>query len=108
MSAGERFNINTFTAATSVLVAQNDTVPSRINAWGGLNISIKGNSNFLGTLTLDNGNGLVDVTSFFTGAASVGGSAPALFYQKSGWLPWKLWLNVQSINGTTVTAVSIV
>ncbi len=108
MSAGERFTLTNVTGVSSFTIMQADQVPPRVSTWNGLQLAIKGNSNFLATLTLDNGCGLIDVTSFVTGAASIGGATTALFYQKQGFFPWKLWMNVQCGNGVTSISATFV
>lgn len=102
----ERFQITSFSSVTSVVIAENASLPPRVNTLTGLSIAINANSNWLGTIAFDNGVGIVDVTSFFTGAASVGGAATKLFYQK-GVLPWRVWLNVTSCPGNVNVAAGI-
>lgn len=100
MAANERNTINSITTVTSVLIAQNDSVPPRISTWNGVTITINANSNYLATLAVDNGVGAIDCTSFIYGASSLG--LHQLVMQKQGFFPWKLWMNVLSLAGGSV------
>lgn len=106
MAAGERFSISSFTTATSLIIAQNDQMPARLGSFGGLNIAVNANSSWLGTLAIDNGVGVIDITSLMTGAGSIGGGAGGKLYRISGFFPWKVWMNVTSIAGSLNVSVS--
>lgn len=103
---GERFNVTSFSSVTSVMIAENDYLPSRFPL-GGVNIAFVANSNWLATIGVDNGVGIIDITSLLTGAASVGGVAGGKFFRIQQFFPWKVWLNVTSCPGNVNVSVSL-
>jgi hypothetical protein len=106
MAANERTNITSFSTVTSVQIMQNDFTPRGFYP-GGLTLSFNANSNWLGTIGADNGVGIVDVTSFVTGAASIGGAAGQKLFQKTGFFPWKVWINITSCAGNVNVSASL-
>jgi hypothetical protein len=104
--AGERFSIGSISAATSLMICQNDYLPTRFPL-GGLNLCFNANSNWLGTVSVDNGVGITDITSLLTNAGSVGGAAGQKLFRVVNFYPWKVWLNVSSVAGNVNYSVSM-
>lgn len=102
MPANERTQISSFGAVTSLVVAQNDYFP---RTPGGLTLEFAANSSFLATIAADEGVGIVDITSFMTGASSVGAAGNKLYF-KQGYFPWRVWVNVLSLAATTNVQVA--
>jgi len=104
MAAGERFTITGFSTVTSGIVAQNDVLPPR--EWlMGLSIQAKATGNYEATISFDNGVGITDVTSMFTSGGAT------ITNQNGYWAkpvtPWKVWINVTSIQSTKVVSFAV-